>query len=142
MGHLIGKERGRQIHTGELIVIPMKVDGTLSAGNDACRYKAVHSGFVVKELFAYLGTLHTTSTGGSGETIQLRNVTDTVDLTTAGFKITDTEANGHHVSDTVITAANAYIAKDEILAIDVDAVDSGGSAADLIVYVVAERVVT
>ena len=136
------KDRGRHITGGDMLVIPMMVVGTLVEGNGKAYYKAVHAGFTIHQLLGQLGTLHSTSTGGTGELIQLRNVNDTLDImdTSNRMSFTDTWAIITAVATSLLQ--NRNVALNDVLAIDVDDVDTGTGAADLLLHIIAERTVT
>jgi len=136
---LTNKSRGRRITTGELVTIHMHASGTLAAGDTKALFKACHSGLIVKDIFGYVETMHSTSTGGGGTVFQVRNKTDTADLTTGGVTITDTCADGIEYAGTL---QNTKIDLGDVLALDIDAIDSGTGAAELHVYLIAERLVT
>lgn len=135
------KDRGRHIVAGTPIIVPLVVPGALAAGDGKAHYKWVHFPATVKQIVATLQTLHSTSTGGGGENIMVRNVTDTADLMTTANKIvfTDTYSDASPIEKSSTQLQNTDIAIGDVLAVDVDVIDSGTGAADLTVFIVAER---
>ena len=135
------KDRGRHIVAGTPIIVPLVVPGALVAGNGKAHYKWVHFPATVMQIVATLQTLHTTSTGGGGESVMVRNVTDTADLMTTANKIvfTDTYVDSIPVEKSSTQLQNRDLAIGDVLSIDVDVIDTGTGAADLTVFIVAER---
>lgn len=142
MGHVVEKDRGRYAIAGTPIVIPLQVVGTLAEGNGKAYFTNAVFPIRVKAIIGALGTLHTTSTGGVGEVIQIRNVTDTLDLmdTPNRMAFTDTWTINTIIGDSILQNQNVDI--DDVLAVDVDDVDTGTGAADLMIHLIAERRVT
>ena len=109
--------RGREILAGDMFVFSMHVPGALSTGNGAVYFKALLSGFTVHDIQGVLGTLHTTSTGGVGELIQVRNVTDTLDLmdTPNRMAFTDTWAQLTSIATSLLQ--NRVVGLSDVLAL-------------------------
>jgi len=136
------KDRGRNIVAGSPVVIPISVQGTLATGNGKAHFKNALFPFTVKQIVMHLQTLHSTSTGGVGEIIQVRNATDTADLMDTADRGQFSDTAGTDNNLVVVAEAdlqNNVIAVDDVIAIDVDDVDSGASAADLTVWLIGER---
>jgi len=132
------KSRGRHILAGSPVIIPIPVPGALAAGDGAAFYKATFP-FTLHQIQGVLGTLHTTSTGGSGETVNVRNATDTLDFmdTPNRMMFTDTWTEITQIATSLLQ--NRTVDIDDVIAVDVDVIDSGTGAADLMVYLVGER---
>lgn len=139
---VVDKERGRVINAGDFFVIPMKVDGTLASGNSAAFYKALHTGFTVKDILATVQTLPTTSTGDQSNLIQVRNLTDTADLLDTADRIDFTDTTDKYLAAGAANIQNAAIALNDVVAVDVDAAGGSAAAKELTVYLVAERTPT
>lgn len=131
--------RGREIIGGDFFVFSLYVPGALSTGNGAVHFKALHTGFTVQALQGVLVTLHTTSTGGVGEIIQVRNVTDTLDLMDTPNRMAFTDTWSLLTSVPTSLLQNRAVGIGDVLAIDIDDVDTGSNAADLTVHFYCER---